>query len=150
MSYKSAIAGRASLSGQIYHVTICTYQRQTFFTCWRTGRLVVHTLKNLEQQRIAKSLAWVIMPDHLHWLVQLGESHSLAATLQLCKGRSARKVNQYLGRKGSLWQKGVMEKAIRKDEDLTQIARYIVANPLRAKLVKKLGDYPLWDAIWLK
>ncbi len=29
------------------------------------------------------------------------------------------------------------------------IARYIVANPLRAGLVKKLGDYPYWDSIWL-
>jgi hypothetical protein len=29
------------------------------------------------------------------------------------------------------------------------MARYVVANPLRAGLVKRLGDYPLWDAIWL-
>jgi hypothetical protein len=33
--------------------------------------------------------------------------------------------------------------------DLQSVARYIVANPLRAGLVKHLGDYPLWDAIWL-
>ncbi|RUQ45382.1 transposase, partial [Corynebacterium pseudodiphtheriticum] len=24
-----------------------------------------------------------------------------------------------------------------------------VANPLRAGLVKRIGDYPLWDAIWI-
>jgi len=29
------------------------------------------------------------------------------------------------------------------------IARYIVANPLRAGLVSRVGDYPLWDACWL-
>jgi hypothetical protein len=29
------------------------------------------------------------------------------------------------------------------------MARYVVANPLRAGLVQKLGDYPLWDAIWV-
>jgi putative transposase len=29
------------------------------------------------------------------------------------------------------------------------IARYIVANPLRAGLVAKVGDYALWDACWL-
>jgi hypothetical protein len=29
------------------------------------------------------------------------------------------------------------------------VARYIVANPLRAGLVEHLGDYPLWDAVWL-
>jgi hypothetical protein len=38
---------------------------------------------------------------------------------------------------------------MRKDQDLQVAARYIVANPLRAGLVKRVGDYPLWDAIWL-
>ena len=30
-----------------------------------------------------------------------------------------------------------------------KLARYVVANPLRAGLVEKLGDYPLWDAVWV-
>jgi hypothetical protein len=28
-------------------------------------------------------------------------------------------------------------------------ARYIVANPLRAHLVRHVGEYPLWDCIWI-
>ncbi|TXL18578.1 hypothetical protein BMR04_00075 [Methylococcaceae bacterium HT3] len=48
-----------------------------------------------------------------------------------------------------LWQDGYHDHAVRKEEDLLQIARYIIANPLRAGLVKKVADYPLWDAIWL-
>ena len=149
MPYKDAVAGRASLPGQVYHITICTHQRQPFFTCWKTGRILAHTLKDLQQQHVASSLAWVIMPDHLHWLMQLGKSHDLSSTLQLCKGRSARAINLHLNRQGRLWQKGLNETTIRKDEDLRMVARYIVANPLRAQLVKKLGDYPLWDAVWL-
>lgn len=149
MAYQDALAGRASVAHQIYHITICTYQRQPFFACWRTGRVLVHILKDLQQQQVANSLAWVIMPDHLHWLMQLGDSHPLADALQLCKGRSAKAINQHLSRQGPLWQKGVNDRAIRKEEDLVQVARYIVANPLRARLVNKLGDYPLWDAVWL-
>ncbi len=30
-----------------------------------------------------------------------------------------------------------------------KMARYVVANPLRAGLVERIGDYPLWDAIWV-
>ncbi|MCZ6895303.1 MAG: transposase, partial [Gammaproteobacteria bacterium] len=26
---------------------------------------------------------------------------------------------------------------------------YLLTNPLRAGLVKRLGDYPLWDAVWV-
>jgi hypothetical protein len=38
---------------------------------------------------------------------------------------------------------------VRSDEDVQAIARYIVANPIRAGLVKRVGDYPFWNAIWL-
>jgi hypothetical protein len=38
---------------------------------------------------------------------------------------------------------------VRKEDDLRELARYIVLNPVRAELVSKLGDYPHWDAIWL-
>ncbi len=41
------------------------------------------------------------------------------------------------------------DRAMRKEEDLKAAARYIVANPLRAGLVERCGDYPLWDAVWL-
>ncbi|MCF6281296.1 MAG: hypothetical protein L3J28_03650 [Candidatus Polarisedimenticolaceae bacterium] len=41
------------------------------------------------------------------------------------------------------------DRAIRKEEDLVAIARYIVANPLRAGLVKSIKDYPHWDCVWL-
>ena len=48
-----------------------------------------------------------------------------------------------------IWQAGYYDHAIRKDEDIVNIARYIIANPIRAGLVKKVGDYPHWHAIWL-
>ncbi|MEQ7866160.1 transposase, partial [Xanthomonas sp. WHRI 8393] len=34
-------------------------------------------------------------------------------------------------------------------DDLRLAARYLIANPLRAGLVERVGDYPFWDAIWL-
>ena len=70
--------------------------------------------------------------------------------MQRIKGRSAISINRVLGNQGQLWQKGFHDRAIRKEEDLQAIARYVVANPLRACLVDKIGDYPLWDAIWLR
>jgi len=50
---------------------------------------------------------------------------------------------------GALWQRGFHDHALRRDEDIEDIARYIVANPLRAGLVRHIGDYPHWDAIWI-
>ena len=44
--------------------------------------------------------------------------------------------------------KGYYDHALRKEENVQNIARYIVANPLRADLVKNVGDYPYWYAKW--
>ena len=41
-----------------------------------------------------------------------------------------------------------IERALRRQDDLAAMARYIVANPLRAGLVDFLGDYPHWDCAW--
>jgi REP element-mobilizing transposase RayT len=66
------------------------------------------------------------------------------------KGSSARQINSLLGRSGApVWQRGFHDHALRGDEDVRAIARYIVANPLRAGLVRAIGDYPWWDAEWL-
>lgn len=149
MSYHDALAGRVSIANQIYHITLCTQHRTPFFYDWRAGRMVVQELKSLQHQQYANSLAWVIMPDHLHWLMQLTEQEPLAQVMKRLKGRTTQQINRYLQRTGPIWQKGYHDQAIRKEEDIKPIARYIVANPLRAKLVNKLGDYPLWDAVWL-
>jgi REP element-mobilizing transposase RayT len=106
-------------------------------------------MRKLHDGGVLSSQAWVVMPDHIHWLFQLGGSSSLAAVMKQFKARSAVRINRHLNRQGPLWQKAYYDRAVRKEDDLRQIARYIVANPLRAKLVEKIGDYPHWDAIWL-
>ena len=57
--------------------------------------------------------------------------------------------NRHRCQSGSLWQRAYYDRAARKDDDIRRIARYIVANPLRAGLVQNIGDYPHWDCIWM-
>ena len=140
--------GRYSAENQIYLITTVTHLRKPIFHNFTIGRIVVETMKKLHDTDRVSSLAFVIMPDHLHWLIQL-KHEPLYKVIRSFKGVSAREVNQYLGREGKLWQAGYHDHALRKEEDLPAVARYIVANPLRAGLVKKVGDYPLWDAVWL-
>ena len=65
------------------------------------------------------------------------------------KGISAQRINNYAGRSGSVWQKAYYDRAIRKNEDIKQLSRYIIANPLRAGLVENIGLYSHWDAKWI-
>jgi len=147
--------GRYSENKQIYLITTVTHQRQKIFNNFTLGRIVVQSMKYQHQQQNINSLAFVIMPDHIHWLFALQNNKSLAEIMKNVKGQSAYKI-QKIRRKQSeitgnqpLWQDGYYDHAIRKEEDLQKMARYIVANPLRANIVKTIADYPLWDAIWL-
>jgi len=149
MPRDNLLKGRFSEANRVYHITVCTENRQPWFRDYACGRVVVNQMYQIHQQQMLSSLAWVLMPDHLHWLLQLGQKQTLSHVIKLFKGRSAAAVNQHLQRQGSLWQRGFHDHALRRDEDLQQVARYIIANPLRAGLVEKIGDYPLWDAIWL-
>ena len=141
--------GRYSEPNRIYHVTTTTTQRAPIFARFEHGRTLVNSMRLQEDQGHARSLAFVVMPDHLHWLLQLTGSRSLSTVVNAAKSRSSRCINASIGSRRRLWQKGFHDRAIRRDEDLESIARYIIANPLRAGLVDSVARYPLWDAIWV-
>ncbi|EWC38935.1 transposase [Pseudomonas stutzeri] len=140
--------GRVSEQGRIYLVTTVVQARRPVFRDWQLGRLLVNTMRQAEQQRRVESLAWVIMPEHLHWLFRLTDG-ALGELMRDVKSQSGRLVNQTACLSPPLWQAGYHDHAVRHDEDLLAMARYVVANPLRAGLVQRVGDYPLWDAAWL-
>ncbi|RMO77954.1 REP-associated tyrosine transposase [Pseudomonas syringae group genomosp. 3] len=140
--------GRISGTGQIYLVTAKTFERNPVFSDWRMGRLLVDELRQVQERQLANSLAWVVMPDHIHWLLQLN-SHSLSRIVQRVKSKRAIAINKAKGCSGPFWQSGFHDINVRSEDSLVGFARYIVANPVRAGLVKSVRDYPLWDAVWL-
>lgn len=150
MPYEDLRKGRFSWPGHVYCVATVTAGRARLFSDIRCGRLVVGEMRRLHDDSLLQSIAWVLMPDHLHWLFQLGDVADLSSAMKLFKARSARTLNQYLHRTGSILQKSYYDHALRRDEDLRTLARYIVANPLRAGLVSNVGEYSLWDTAWLE
>jgi putative transposase len=86
-------------------------------------------------------LAYCVMPDHAHLLVQgLTTSAALRPLVGTIKQRSGYAFGRQTGRR--LWQKGYYERTLRDDEDLLCVARYIEANPVRAGLVPSIGLWP--------
>ncbi|MFL9813776.1 transposase [Stutzerimonas sp. VN223-3] len=140
--------GRHSQRGNLYLLTTTTSNRYPVFRDVALGRLVVAEFKAAHMDGWLNSLAWVVMPDHFHWLIELGDS-SLEQLMRRVKTNSARGINRQRNSSGPLWQAGYHDRALRQEDDLRAVARYVVANPLRARLVNRLGDYPLWDAVWL-
>ena len=65
------------------------------------------------------------------------------------KSASSRQVHRLMGTRGPLWQQGFHDHALRAEEDVRRVARYVLTNPLRAGLVQRMGAYPYWNAIWV-
>jgi REP element-mobilizing transposase RayT len=140
--------GRCDDIGRSYLLTTVVEGRRPVFADWRLGRALVAELRVEHEAERVRSLAWVVMPDHLHWLLTL-QAGTLQALMRRLKSRSAIAINTLSHGHGQFWQRGYHDHAVRTDDDLAALARYVVANPLRAGLVKSLRDYPLWDAVWL-
>ena len=140
---KNLRKGRVSLPGNVYLVTAVTASRKPVFASFSAARLAVRCFHDQDVAHHAQTCAFVVMPDHIHWLLQIADGGNLSSAVRLYKA----KVSMLLGQR--MWQRGFHDHALRGDEDLRDVVRYVIANPLRSGLVKSVGEYPHWDAIWL-
>jgi REP element-mobilizing transposase RayT len=60
-------------------------------------------------------LAWVVMPNHVHVLIETMTGHTLAAVLHSWKSYTAKEANRLLGRTGDFWQPEYFDRFIRDD-----------------------------------
>ncbi|WP_411833696.1 REP-associated tyrosine transposase [Pseudoxanthomonas mexicana] len=147
--YRELRKGRASMAGQVYLVTFATAARSPIFSRFE---IASEACRAMTQPRLwygSRLLAWVLMPDHWHGLVELGPLDDLSIVVQKLKSNSARSIRTAHPEVGSVWAKGFHDRAIRSQNALRPAARYIVANPLRADLAERVGDYPYWNSVWL-
>ncbi len=141
--------GRVTLRNGVYFVTAATCQRIALFHDCCAARTAARCFEDPHVLGDASMLAWVLMPDHAHWLIQLVGTTPLGICVGRIKSASSRAVNRACQRKGCVWAPAFHDHALRAEEDVEAAARYLVANPLRAGLVERVGDYPYWNAVWI-
>lgn len=112
--------------------------------------MAVNAMRHHDGAGNTETLAYVVMPDHVHWLFSLTGNRSLDKVMHSMKSYSGKQIEKTLDAgRGVVWQPGYHDHALRKEEDLIHVARYVVANPVRAGLVAHIADYSLWDAKWI-
>ncbi|HVS14334.1 MAG TPA: transposase [Thermoanaerobaculia bacterium] len=122
-------------AGQPVHVSFATAHRIPLFAEPAFAEPVFETVRDHPL-----GLAACLMPDHAHWL--LSDAASMIPAVQRFKSWTTRLLRQ-AGVEGRVWQRSFHDRVIRSDEDLLEVARYIVANPVRAGLVECVEDYPI-------
>lgn len=86
---------------------------------------------------------FVVMPNHVHALVQFRSGESFKTISQSWMRYSARRMNELRGTNGAFWQPEAFDHLIRSVEQFEYLQRYIAENPARAKL--EAGDFLYWE-----
>ena len=97
--------------------------------------------------RRCRLLAWVIMPNHVHLLVEIWQT-PLSKLLQSWKTLTSKRANALLGRSGTLWQEDYRDRYIRDEIHFRKSVRYIENNPVKAGLVKCPEEWRCSSAWW--
>ncbi|RRU06691.1 transposase [Stenotrophomonas sp. 278] len=139
--------GRRSMIGHAYVLTTRCTQNARWFETPDAVEFVVMQLRRSDQIGCTKTLAWVVMPDHIHWMFELRES-TLAHVARRLKSSTALALNRSLGRQGKVWQPGYHDHCLRADAAVIRHARYIMGNPVRAGLAERIGEYPYAWCRW--
>jgi putative transposase len=112
--------------------------------------ILIQTLQFWEGKKLTNH-TFTIMPNHIHWVLELFEKDSkgepvyLQDILHSVKRFSSNRINKAENREGTLWQKESFETTIRDDNHLYYAIEYTLQNPVKAGLV---NDWHQWKGSW--
>jgi putative transposase len=132
-----------------YFFTFCTYQRTAIFV-ERAAVELVHAqfLRAAAAEQFAIP-AYCFMPDHAHLLaVGVSDTSDGRRFMHQAKQRSGFHYKKQFG--APLWQRYGFEHVLRDNEDTLRVTRYILANPVRAGLVKSAHEYPFGGSMTMR
>ncbi len=110
--------------------------------------LVQSAVRHFDGQRY-RLLAWCVMPNHVHVVVQPLGVHSPSAILHSWKSFTAHKINKILGRTGAVWERESFDHLVRSLEHLELFIAYVEANPVEAGLCQSARAWP-WSSAKFK
>ncbi len=97
------------------------------------AEIVANALIHFDRERYILD-EWVVMPNHVHVLVQPAKGFGLSDILHSWKSFTSKEINRKNGTKGEVWQDESYDRIVRDFAALQKYRRYIELNPEKAKL----------------
>ena len=107
-------------------------------------QLVADALRYHQGQRFDLS-AWVVMPNHVHAVIELLSGASLGEIVGSRKSYTARRANRIVGSSGAFWHADYFDRYMRDETQLQRTIDYVENNPVKAGLAKEPADWP-WSS----
>jgi putative transposase len=115
--------------------------------CWLRRRDVARVVENVLLEgdgRAYRMQAWVIMPNHVHLVVEVWDV-PLGRLVAGWKGKSSRLANALLRRSGKFWHVDFYDTLVRDETHMKRAVRYTEQNPVKAFLAKTAREWP-WSS----
>jgi REP element-mobilizing transposase RayT len=131
--------GRFSGTGAEYFLTICTQSRQPGLTASPVATAIMDEMHRMEADGTWQVRCALVMPDHLHLLVILGDRLPLSRAVARLKAKSGSAPGAYAQLQ---WQRGFFDHHIRPEDDRLSLFLYVFLNPSRAALCQRRDLWP--------
>jgi putative transposase len=127
---------RVEFEGALYHVTSRGNERNSIFFSDRDRGAFLDILGKVIERYSWRCHAYCLMTNHFHLLVETPKAN-LSKGMHQLNGVFTQNVNRYNHRVGHLFQGRFKSILVEKETHLLELARYVVLNPVRAKMVKR-------------
>jgi REP element-mobilizing transposase RayT len=135
---------RIELPGALYHITSRGDGREDIYRTDSDRRLFLAVLGDVCERFNWWGHAYCLMGNHYHLLMETPDAN-LSKGMRQLNGVYTQRFNQVYGRCGHVFQGRYKAILVQKETYLKELARYIVLNPVRARMVGKAEDWP-WSS----
>jgi putative transposase len=127
---------------RIFFATTKSSMSRRLLQSERNAELLIDVLRSLVAEHRFKLHDFVIMPDHVHLLIEVVGEMTIEKAMQLIKGRFSYRLSHEFGFKGEVWQRGFTEVQVMNKREFETHRTYIAENPVKAGLAASAEEYP--------
>jgi REP element-mobilizing transposase RayT len=137
--------GRVSIPNAEYFLTVCTDEKHPGLSSPAAATAILDELRALDADHTWQLRSAVVMPDHIHALIILGERLTLGQSVGRLKAKAKSSLRAVAAHSATslAWERDFYDHRVRPDEDRWAIFHYIFFNPYRAGL-SVTGDRWPW------
>jgi len=135
---------RIEYPGAVYHITSRGNDRKPIFADDRDREDFLNALHNVVKRYNWLCHAYCLMDNHYHFIIETPDGN-LSIGMRQLNGVYTQLFNKRHDRVGHLFQGRYKAILVQKDSHLQEVCRYVVLNPVRARIVEKPGQW-MWSS----
>lgn len=138
---------RYLIVGAEYHVTAKINREEFALEPKEIKEMFIQTVKRAKEKYSFRLKNFVIMDNHIHFLIKPGKGENLSKIMQWILGVFAKLYNKHYNLNGHVWYDRFKSKIIESLQQLISTFGYICNNPVKAEIVERAEEY-LYGALW--